>query len=323
MASSIGKKIGIGVGVLLAIGAAVAMFQWDTLKAKYDAQQFRAATTDEARATHLQSLMNTGEPGAKELLSVLHDGTPEQCQAVVAAFADRFTESGELDPLRPLVLNNLQAQHTSFNEAGQQAALELVPELLKHGGSTGAECSKNIVQKNLSGTAEVKTRAARLATLPGVQLQQAVVVLLDDPDAGVRQAAMTVVGPGKTVGTEELFRHLNDSDAAVRILCEATLSSRGLDTDQIEAGRQLTSADVNDRLQLITKLHRKRNSDEFDIGPWLERLSRDAEPAVRAAAARVGFDSSLAFAPWLDHLANDPDATVRQIVAFHKAAKSR
>jgi hypothetical protein len=317
------KKIGIGVGVMLVIGAAVALFQWDTLKAKYDGQQFRTATTDDARTTHLQSLLKSGEPGAKELLAVLHDGTPEQCRAVVVAFTDRFNESGDGDPVRVLVLNTLQAQHTSFNEAGQQAALDLVPELLKHAGPGGADCSRKLIQQNLTGPTEAKTRAARLAMLPGVQLQQAVVVLLDDPDAGVRQAAMTVVGPGRTVETEDLFRHLNDTDPTVRLLCEASLSSRGLDTDQIEAGRQLTSTDVNDRLQLITRLHRNRKSAEFDIGPWLERLSRDAEPAVRAAAARVGFDSSLAFAPWLDHLANDPDATVRQIVAFHKAAKSR
>lgn len=317
------KKIGIGVGAVLAIGAAVALFQWDTLKAKYDGQQFRTATTDDARTTHLQSLMNAGEPGAKELLAVLHDGTPEQCRAVAAAFTDRFNESGDGDPVRVLVLNTLQSQHASFNEAGQQAALELVPELLRYAGPGGADCSRKLIQQNLTGPTEAKTRAARLATLPGVQLQQAVVVLLDDPDAGVRQAAMTVVGTGKTVETESLFRHLNDTDATVRLLCEASLSSRGLDNEQIEAGRQLTSTDVNDRLQLLTRLHRNRKSAEFDIGPWLERLSRDAEPAVRAAAARVGFESALAFAPWLDHLANDPDATVRQIVAFHKAAKSR
>jgi hypothetical protein len=317
------KKIGIGVGVVLAIGAAVAVFQWDTLKAKYDVRQFRAASTDDARTAMLQQLMNTGEPGAKELLNVLHDGTPEQCRAVAGAFADRFSESGDGDPLRPLVLGALQAQHTGFNEAGQQAALDLVPQLLKHAGSGGVECSRKLIEQNLTGPTDAKTRAVRLATLPGVQLQQAVVVLLDDPDAGVRQAAMTVVGPGKTIDTENLFRHLNDTDPTVRLLCEASLSSRGLDTDQIEAGRQLTSAEVADRLQLLTRLHRQRNSEEFDIGPWLERLSRDNEPAVRAAAARVGFDSPLAFAPWLDYLANDPDATVRQIVAFHKAAKNR
>jgi hypothetical protein len=317
------RKIGIGAGVVLAIGAAVAVFQWDTLKAKYDVRQFRSATTDDARTTSLQQLLNTGEPGAKELLAVLNDGTPEQCRAVTGAFAERFNESGENDPLRPLVLGTLQAQHTGFNEAGQQAALELVPQLLKHAGPGGAECSRKLIEQNLTGPTEAKTRAVRLTMLPGVQLQQAVVVLLDDPDAGVRQAAMTVVATGKTVDTENLFRHLNDSDPTVRLLCEASLSSRGLDVEQIEAGRQLTSADVSDRLQLLTKLHRQRNDAEFDIGPWLERLSKDSEPAVRAAAARVGFESPLAFAPWLDQLANDPDATVRQIVAFHKAAKTR
>ena len=56
-----------------------------------------------------------------------------------------------------------------------------------------------------------------------------------------------------------------------------------------------------------------------DPGPWLERLSRDADPAVRAGAARVACESKLAFAGWLDRLAkDDPDGTVRRIVLFHR-----
>ena len=49
-------------------------------------------------------------------------------------------------------------------------------------------------------------------------------------------------------------------------------------------------------------------------------MSRDADPAVRAGAARVAYECKLAFAGWLDHLAkDDPDGTVRRIVQFHRS----
>ena len=54
-------------------------------------------------------------------------------------------------------------------------------------------------------------------------------------------------------------------------------------------------------------------------GPWLERLSRDGDPAVRAGAARVACERKLPFANWVRRLAmEDPDAGVRRVAGFHR-----
>jgi HEAT repeat protein len=176
---------------------------------------------------------------------------------------------------------------------------------------------REIVKAGLG--AENKRSAIRFAGTLGLKAE--VVPLLNDADAGVRRAAMAAVGPAG-VGTpvieaEELFRWLNDPDAEVRLLCEAALSTRGLEPEQIEAGRKLAHPDAGERLGLLIDLQRNRAAFR-DLGPWLERLSRDPDPAVRAGAARVAYESKLEFTGWLDRLAGDPDGTVRRIAAYHK-----
>ena len=315
------KKLGV-VGcciVVLLVGAVIV--RWDWIQAKFAVYQFAQAETDDARQQCLSTLLNSGD-GAKELLPMLQSGTPEQCHAIATALADRLAESGENDPIRPLTLAYLQAHSDSFSTASKEACLVLVPALMKASHSGAMECGRELVKYNLGGDAASKTRAVRLAALPGMGLQIAVVPLLDDADAGVRQAAMTVVGPSKLLGPEELFRHLNDADETVKMLCEASLGAQGLEAKQIDAGRKLTSQHAGDRLALVFDLHRERN-DSGDVGPWLERLSRDADPAVRAAVARVGYECRLQFAPWLDALADDADATVARIARYHRQAKVR
>ena len=59
-------------------------------------------------------------------------------------------------------------------------------------------------------------------------------------------------------------------------------------------------------------------------GPWLERLSRDTDPAIRAGAARVACERKLPFATWVKRLAKeDPDAGVRQIAEFTEWPESQ
>jgi hypothetical protein len=147
--------------------------------------------------------------------------------------------------------------------------------------------------------------------------------LLDDPAAEVRRAAMLAVGPAPegahpVVGDEELFRWLHDPDLEVRNLCEAALATRGLDEVQVQLARQLTSPDAADRLRLLVDLQRAGDAVK-DPGPWLERLSRDPDPAVRLGAARVAFERRLVFAGWLDRMAEaDPDPTVRRWAGYYR-----
>lgn len=135
---------------------------------------------------------------------------------------------------------------------------------------------------------------------------------------------MRAVGPvargvDPVVGDEDLFRWLNDPDLEVRAHCEAALATRGLDGDQVTAARRLTHPDAGERLKLLVDLRWGRDT-VHDPGPWLERLSRDADPAIRAGAARVACECRLAFAGWLDRLATeDPDGTVREIATHYRA----
>jgi hypothetical protein len=139
---------------------------------------------------------------------------------------------------------------------------------------------------------------------------------LADDNPEVRRAAVLAVGPvadGKPplVPDDDLFPRLHDPDREVRELAAAALRGRGLTDVQVQLARQLASPDAGDRLKLLLDL---TDSDGVrDVGPWLERLSRDPEPAVRLGAARLGCECRVAFAGWLDRLADtDPDPLVRQ-----------
>ena len=310
MAASWKRNVLFAIVGCIAVSAGLAIWQWPNIRANLAERQFRDATTDEARLNGARSLLNSGDAGIAAGTQILQDGTPEQCAAIAAASREQ-----------PALLPKLLAEPEKLGDAGREALLELVPDSLEHTENT--ELGRTLVQAGFrSQSADVKIRAIRLAVHPKLQLQGDLVPLLKDTDAGVRRAAMTILGPAGSgeaiVGTEELFPWLHDDDDGVRLVCEAALGTRGLEPEQIEAGRKMTHPDASERLAVLEDLRRFR-----DPGPWLERLSRDADPAVRAGAARVGFECRLSFAPWLETLANDGDATVRRIVAFHRAVHAR
>jgi hypothetical protein len=153
------------------------------------------------------------------------------------------------------------------------------------------------------------------------------VPLLHDPEAIVRRAALLAVGPATddsdvVVEDEVLFPWLHDPDGEVRELCAAALRSRGLTDDQVALAARLASPHPADRLQLLLDL-RSANGAVRDPGPWLERLSRDPDPAVRAGAVRVCFETRLALTEWANHLAAaDPDPTVRRLAEYYRGLAS-
>jgi hypothetical protein len=250
------------------------------------------------------------------LVDVLRTGTADECNAVADAVVNHLRDLPADDPRCAAVCRPLLAACDTFNPAGTDASVELVPLFLRCGTADADERCKALVKAALAG--RNKATAVRFAV--GLGLKGEVVPLLNDPDAEVRRAAMAAVGPAgarAVIETEELFHWLNDPDPEVRLVCEAALFTRGLDADHIDAGRKITHPDASERLTLLTDLQRNRTSFG-DPGPWLERLSRDPDPAVRAGAARVGYESKLEFGGWLDRLTADPDATVRRIAAYHK-----
>ncbi|MCZ2344489.1 MAG: hypothetical protein LC104_22250 [Bacteroidales bacterium] len=173
-----------------------------------------------------------------------------------------------------------------------------------------------------SRSTEDKLTGLRFALHPQAQLVEEVLPLLTDATVEVRRAAVLVAGPAPdpthAVAPEALFPCLHDDDAEVRELATSALKSRGLDAMQIELARKLCSPETRDRLQLLLDLALETQAIP-DPGPWLERLSRDPEPAVRAATARVALERQLSYTAWLDRLAeSDPDATVRRLAAWYR-----
>ena len=77
----------------------------------------------------------------------------------------------------------------------------------------------------------------------------------------------------------------------------------------------VTDASFLKRLEVISYLP---NDNQIDPQAWLQRLSQDPVPAVRAAAARAGLEPdwqmNVDFRDRVREMArSDPDGTVRQI----------
>ena len=323
-----GKRIGVGVAVLLAVGGGVVALNWTGLSARLTESKFRSAATDEARVELAAKLLDSGDAGVARLVEALRTGTPEQCAAVAAAVSAKLADLSPDDPKFAAVCRPFLAACDTFSPDGSAAALDLVPAFLRLTDADAIERCRVLVKGGLAANStEGKVRAVRLAMTPQMGLRAEVVPQLNDPAAEVRRVAVTAVGPpavgGPVVETDELFRLLNDPDDEVRLLCEAALSTRGVEPEQIDAGRKLTHPEASERLTLLVDLERGRGGAFRDPGPWLERLSRDPDPAVRAGAARVAFESKLTFAAWLDRLTQDSDPTVRRIAEFHRDRADR
>ena len=178
----------------------------------------------------------------------------------------------------------------------QAHALELCGVLAEQPqGNEALSSGRELVRVCLaSDKAAVRVRAVQLTLNPGMDLLEQVAVLLNDPAVEVRRAAMLAVGPANPVGDvvleDVLLPSLHDSDAEVRRLCEAALRSRGRTPRQIKLGRLLTDPNPVERIQVLDLL---LQSPELDPGVWLQRLSHDPSPAIRAAAVRAIKELSL------------------------------
>lgn len=319
-----GRRIGLGVVVVLLAGGVYAGVRWKSLNASYSGYKLRTATTDEARLTAACKLIEAGDSGTPYLVETLRGADAERCTAVVFALRDYLKDLDPSDPRFAALCRPHVHGFADYSEVGQEAALLLVSDFLRSPEPDCLPRCREIVRVALKHrSTEVRVQAVHLAMRPDLDQKADVVACLQAPEPEVRRAAMLAVGPAgpgsSAIADEDLFAWLNDADAQVQMLCESALGTRGLQPEQIAAARKLTSPDAAERLKLLIDLRWKRDAIR-DPGPWLERLSRDADPAVRAGAARVAYECKLSFAGWLDRLAqDDPDGTVRQIVRFHRS----
>lgn len=144
-----------------------------------------------------------------------------------------------------------------------------------------------------------------------------VLPLLRDPLPQVRRAAIVALGPvTEILAEDDLLPLLHDPDADVRRVCELALRSRGLSENHILLAGLISAPHPGARLEV---LHHLREAEELDIGIWLDRLSRDPSPAVRAAALRAAMSQSCAdLRSRIQQIAQeDPSPTVRQLAHYY------
>lgn len=183
--------------------------------------------------------------------------------------------------------------------------------------ATGSDAAPWVDRGVHHPSVEIRLRAIQVAMQPEVQHLEPIRVLLTDAAAEVRQAALLALGSAtEIVSDDELLHLLHDPDAEVKRLCRTALRGRGLRESDVQLGRLFSSPQPADRLQLLSLLH---DDGELDIATWLQRLSRDPCPAVRAAAARAAGEHHVV--TMQERLADmseaDPDLTVRPIAQFH------
>lgn len=315
-----------GLALVLAAAGAWAGMNWSGLRVKYTAYRFEKATTDEDRARFGDQLAAAGDLGLPRLIGYVKAGDPA-CRTAAAGAIDRYLNAlPEGDPRAITFCGQLFAAVVGAKEPEQRALLDLLPTVLKRTGAAHALTCRAIVANGLAmPAADARLLAVRLAMHPELRMRADLVPLLAAPEAEVRRAALFAIGPATddepVIGDEDLFRWLHDPDGGVRAVCHDALVSRGRTETEISLGRRLCDPDPNERLKLLLDL---RYDDEVaDPEPWLERLGRDPEPAVRAGAARVAAESAAerrqAVPVWVGRLADaDPDPTVRRVAGFYR-----
>ena len=320
----------IALGVLLFfIGAGLwGAMNATAVRARYAAWQLRNASTEDERVRAAERLASLGEPGLVRLADLVLAGDEPCCAVAGRAIAQRLESLPDGDPWASAAAERLLGGIANGQATGERTVLELVPLILKRTGPSQAARCREVVSAALrSPDRAVRGNAVRLAIHPSIQLRAGVVPLLDDPEAEVRRAALVVVagqvGGETLIADEDLFRWLHDPDEGVRRVCHDALVSRERTEMEIALGRRLTDPNPRERLRLLLDL--RYDDPVADPEPWLERLSADREPAVRAGAARVAVevhrDRRLGCPSWVSRIADaDPDATVRRVARYFRSS---
>jgi hypothetical protein len=316
-------------GLLVAVAAGASTWvalNWTALRASRAANNLASAATDEERAKWADELLGAGEPGLRKLTESLRSGADPARSAAVAAFEKYLTALPDNDPRAASASAAVLDAFTGAPDPGKRAVLRLVPVVLKRTGATNAARCRAVVADGLKmPDAESRLAAVRLAIHPDLKLRAELVPLLAAPEPEVRGTALFGVASAADgevlINDEELFRWLHDADASVRKICRDALVARDRSEVEIALGRRLTHPDPNERLNLLLEL--RFDDDVADPEPWLERLSRDPEPAVRAGAARVAVEVSTGrnHSPpvWVGRLADaDQHPTVRFVVRYYR-----
>lgn len=307
--------------LLVVIGTVVGIWQRERLWIWYCAERLERASGDE-RLVWAEELTACGEPAVPTLLRMLRHDNPEVC-AMARGTLQSILSHWTKDDDRLLAFAKLFVEEEPrFSTPGRAAALDLLPAVLAPNDQTIAARVKDIVLATTkSESFDVRVQAIAAAMRPEINCLDAIVGLVDDTAAEVRRAAVLAIGPirdgSKTIlADDSLLRCLHDQDEEVRRLAEMSLKSRGRTPRDIRLGRRYAAPDPAERQKLLIDL---AFEEELDVSVWLERLTNDADPSVRAGAARVAAEKRADLGDRLGQMSkSDPDATVRRIAEFYR-----
>lgn len=316
------RTVAIGAAVVLAAAGVWVGMNWAYLRAWYAGRLMAVAATDDDRARRADEIIALGPTGHARLIALIRSGDDATRAAAVSAFG-RFLSSLPESDSSAVGLSKPILEAIPASDVAKRPVLELASIVLKRTGNAFAGRCREMIAAGLKASdAETRALAVRLALHPDVKLRGELHPLLHDSDAHVRAAALVALAMSadgeKPLPDEELFQWLHDPDAGVRKVCYHALVTRDRSEVEINLGRRLTHPDPGERLKLLLDL---RYEDEVpDAEPWLERLSRDREPAVRAAAARtvleVAADHRQNCPGWVIRVCDaDPDPTVRRVAS--------
>jgi hypothetical protein len=322
------RWLGIGVAVIACLCCAYVALNWSQLQARYTASQFRSASGSEAKTPLAEQLFARGEAAWPLIASELRSTQADNASVMAEVMINQLNSIPADDPKLANYCQKVIEESGSFSPVAKAKLLGLVPKLLTSQHPEAAARSRDLVRSALTDeTATVQIEAIRFALRPEINLPADVVPLLKSPDAQVRRGAILALGPvledqTPILGTEELFPWLHDSDFEVRQLCRSALLTRGLDAEQIGYAQLLSDPRTTERLKLLADLRFATTTSS--VGQWLERLSRDSDPAVRIGSARVASEMQLRFANWLTRLAEqDSDQLVRRWAKYYRQESER
>jgi HEAT repeat protein len=310
--------------LVLALAAIGGLVGWKAtaIQVRYTAHTLRTAASDEQRLAAAARLLDLGDTGTARLVDFLRDENPH-CRLAAAQSIQRHLSSSTAGDPRVIVLaSRLLDTFALADEAGRRAVLELLPQVLERTGAAEvARCREAVVVGFTLADPAARVLSIRLGLHPDLKVPASQLLpLMNDPDALVRQTALFAAGSMHSgegmFSDEDLFHWLHDPDEGVRKVCYDVLASRDRTDGEINLARRFSHPDAAERLKLLLDL--RYDEEVVDPEPWLERLGRDPEPAVRAGAARVALevqtDRHMTTPGWVMQIARaDPDPTVRRV----------
>jgi len=310
--------VAFGLGV--PVGGLCTVFR-DSLSAKLAVHRFHTHTDSAARVAQAVQLLELGEAGIPKFVALWSGADAKDAADLSLAWSEWAAAAPPADRTDS-VCEAMLDRIPQMSDAGKAELLNRLETLLAAPGDVMAERCRVLVTFGFAAAPESKAVAVRWASHPKIGLRKEAAALLHDPSAEVRLHVVMAVAHATddraaVVTPEELFPMLHDADADVRNACTTALRTHGLTLTQVSLARQLTHPDAAERLLLLNDM--ADANLVTDPGPWLERMSKDADPAVRLGAARTAAELNVKSASWMAELAaNDPDPLVRRWSAYYR-----